>query len=347
MCKNLTFAQSLVPMRHYNIPVFIPELACPNQCVYCNQQKITGKDHFPDAGEADRIIERHLRTLPLTRRKVEIAFFGGNFTGIPLAMQREYLDTASRWMGKNMVDGIRLSTRPDYISEEVIDMLQAFGVSCIELGAQSLDDEVLRLSGRGHTAADVEQAARLILQSGIQLGLQMMIGLPGDTRQKSMQTARKIADLGASQTRIYPTLVIRGTKLEKMMQKGHYKPLSIADAVDWCKELVCWFEENAVRILRLGLHPTEGLITGSELVAGPFHPAMKELVETAIWKDIFEKNLVVGPGDSLHIFVGPGQLNAAIGHHAVNRKLLQKKCRSLRFAIDNQLEGRAFYVHYR
>jgi histone acetyltransferase (RNA polymerase elongator complex component) len=333
-------------MRHYNIPVFIPELACPNQCVYCNQKKITGKESFPGVSDMDQMIENHLSTIPAAERRIEIAFFGGNFTGLPFAFQQEYLEAARRWVGQGKADGIRLSTRPDYINDDTIRLLRSYDVSCIELGAQSLNDEVLRLSGRGHTAADVEKACGLILKSGIQLGLQMMIGLPGDSKALSLHTARRFAELGATQTRIYPTLVIRGTHLEHMMKTGQYKPLSMEETLDWCKELVVYFEAREVIILRLGLHPSEKLIEGGELVAGPFHPALKELVETAIWHDIFKKELKCKPEQRLRIFVHPAQLNTAIGHRAANRKYLMQRCAGVDYATDSQLKGRAFYVHY-
>lgn len=333
-------------MRHYNIPVFLPELACPNQCVYCNQRKITGKDSLPDVQDMHLMVERYLSGMPVTDKRVEIAFFGGNFTGLPPDLQQKYLEAAQWWVNQDKVDGIRLSTRPDYISEEIMGMLCRFNISCIELGAQSLDDEVLRRSGRGHSAADVVKASRLIREHQMALGLQMMIGLPGDSLALSLQTAQKFVELGATQTRIYPTLVIRDTLLEQMMKSGLYRPLSIEETIEWCKELVCYFESHEVVILRLGLHPSEGLTEGEDLMAGPYHPALKELVETEIWHDIFEKELKWQPDDILQIYVHPSQLNAAIGHRATNRKYLEQKCRGLSFATDSQLKGRAFYVHY-
>ena len=275
-------------MKHYTIPIFVPELACPNRCVFCNQHSISGCQRQPEPDEVREIIISHLKTIPQKDTHIEIGFFGGSFTGIESELQEKYLAVANeflgyrwfqlssttkvsgvkitkhsgfnykfRWSGgpdspdsyrdrnetnsqsaaetsgiKPRILGIRLSTRPDYIDEEVLKLLKCYGVTTIELGAQSLDEEILRLSGRGHTVADVEKASALILSSGFELGLQMMTGLPGDTPEKSMQTARRIVELGAHCTRIYPTLVIRGTELAERWEKGEYQPQSLEAAVE-------------------------------------------------------------------------------------------------------------------
>ncbi len=201
--------------RHYNIPIFIPELACPFQCIYCNQQKISGRLKIPTEKEILKSIEDHLATIPTENSEVELAFFGGNFTGIDKSEQMRLLKLVKPYLGNGRISGIRLSTRPDYINDEILEMLKGFGVTTIELGAQSLDDKVLRLSKRGHTAKDTERAANMVLKAGFSLGLQMMIGLPGDTLESAIYTANRIVGLGADNTRIYPTLVIRDTVMEK------------------------------------------------------------------------------------------------------------------------------------
>lgn len=329
-------------MRHYNIPFFIPEEGCPHQCVFCDQRRISGAQAAPPPETLGRQVEAYLGTFPSGARRVEIAFFGGNFTGLDKEVQEAYLSEAAPWLRKGLIQGIRLSTRPDYIQRENLALLQSYGVTSIELGAQSMDEEVLRLSGRGHTTEQVEKSAGLIRAFGFGLGLQMMTGLPGDTREKTLFTARRIVELGAEETRIYPTLVIEGTRLAELFRKGKYQPLDLEETLEHCKALVLYFEEHGVKILRLGLHPSEGLMNGSELLAGPYHPALKGLVETAIWKDLFRETFAHWPGDSLCIRVSPKALPTAIGHQASNRKWLQQQFRKVEIKADEALKGREY-----
>jgi histone acetyltransferase (RNA polymerase elongator complex component) len=333
-------------LRHFNIPFFIPELGCPHQCVFCDQHRISGTQQAPKPEEVDSQVAAYLETFPKGERQVEIAFFGGNFTGLPQNEQEAYLQAAAKWIEAGKVGGIRLSTRPDYINPEVLKLLKKYGVSSIELGAQSLDEDVLRLAGRGHSAKHVEEASKMILDAGFVLGLQMMTGLPGDTMEKTMYTARRIKELGASETRIYPTLVIRGTQLEQMYLEGSYQPLSLDETIDRCKQLLLFFEDKKVKVLRLGLHPSEGLSNGSELVTGPFHPALKELVNTTIWKDLFRESVKNKTGQCLRLSVAPKELNAAIGHKAANKKWLLKHFEKVEFKTNTNLIGRAFHADY-
>ena len=218
-------------MRYYNIPIFLPELACPYRCVYCNQFSITGKQHFVDSEDVKHIIDRHLSTFVEDERFVEVAFFGGNFTGLPESMQDKYLEAVQPYLDAGLVDGLRCSTRPDYISSQRVRTLKRYGMLNIELGAQTTDDEVLRLCGRGHTFKDIEEASAMILAENVTLGLQMMLGLPGDTFEKDMNTASDIVRLGASETRIYPCVVVKDTVLEQMYLDGRYVPLTLQEAV--------------------------------------------------------------------------------------------------------------------
>lgn len=331
--------------RHYTIPVFIPELACPFQCVFCDQRKISGKLVSPSAEEVRRTIEEHLTTISPEGSFIEIGFFGGNFTGIPQALQETYLEIAGEYLRCGNVKGIRLSTRPDYISPEKLMLLKRYGVSCIELGAQSLDEDVLRLSGRGHKKEDIVEASRMILAEGFSLGLQMMIGLPGDTPEKSADTARRIVELGAANTRIYPTLVIKGTKLEQMYLRGKYKPLELNEAVMMAKSVAEIFEASNVKIIRMGLHPSEGLLTGEHLVAGPYHVSFRELVQTEIWNEIL-KPLGDKKGKILTISVAPAEFNYAVGYNARNKKELLRNFHKVRFITDPALKGRQFIADY-
>lgn len=322
----------------------MPELACPFQCIYCNQSTISGQAGLPAAGEIVSIIERNLQSLPPGEKQVDIAFFGGNFTGLPLKHQAAYLDLVLPYVNDGMVQGIRLSTRPDYITDEVLQLLKTKQVRTIELGAQSLDDEVLARCGRGHTLADVALAASKIRESGFRLGLQMMIGLPGDTAEKSLQTAKTIIQLGAHETRIYPCLVIRGTALEQQYRNNEYTPLSLEEAVRLSASLLTSFESAGVKVIRLGLHASEGL-NGDALVAGPFHPAYKELVMTEIWHQLFNSfaDWPCGPA-SLIIEVPAHEFNFAVGYAAANKNRLMKQFPKLQFVRNMQLSGRDFVV---
>ena len=354
--------------KHYTIPVFTPEMACPFQCVFCNQQKISGYTQSPDFQEVTHTIRAYLNSFKVGERHVEVGFFGGTFTGIPTDIQENYLKTVQPFLDSGEVQGIRLSTRPDYIDEEVLARLKRYRVTTIELGAQSLDDSVLLASRRGHTVKQVETAAAMIHAAGFDLGLQMMIGLPGDTQEKALATAQKIIDLSASNTRIYPALVIKDTVMHRWYQQGKYIPLTLKEAVNWSKELLLLFEKASVRVIRLGLHPSEGLLDGSELIAGPFHPSFRELVLTEIWYDMLVTELRLNEGTSgrlhhvntsgrlrhvhisghlhqkIEIFVPPPEINYAIGYGGKNKKRLLEHFREVKFTPDATLSGRNFKV---
>ena len=276
--------------KHSNIPIFIPELACPHQCVFCNQEKICGTHSIPQPVDVKNIVERYLETIP-ENRIINIAFFGGSFTGLPVDLQEQYLKEAFRFVKNGRISGIRLSTRPDYINRTVLELLKEYGVTTIELGVQSTNQEVLNKSGRGHTFEDIRDASNLICKYGFELGLQMMIGLPEDNYERSIQTANDIVSLGAGNTRIYPAIIVKGTALEKLYLEGKYIPLSLEQAVEWTKDIVQIFERNNVSIIRMGLHPSKELVIGKSLIAGPFHASFKEMVMTKIWKEIIDAEL--------------------------------------------------------
>lgn len=333
-------------MKHYTIPIFIPQLACPFQCVFCNQEKITSRGHIPSIPETRKTIDEYLNSFPKGVKHVEIGFFGGNFTGIPMDDQEKYLEVAFSYLEKGIVQGIRLSTRPDYIDEKVLHLLKKLGMTTIELGAQSLDDEVLMQCERGHTAMDVEMASQMITAAGFRLGLQMMIGLPGDTLEKSKMTARKIIELGAVETRIYPVLVIKGTVMEEWYHQGKYEPLSIDESVAWLKELIPLFEDAGVEVTRVGLHSSEGLLSGKELVAGPFHTSIRELAMTEVWWDRLNVLSAFEGLDELRITVHPSQFNYAVGYNGKNRKRLEQHIKNVSFIKDKDLKNSEFKVDY-
>lgn len=328
--------------KHYTIPVFIPELACPFQCVFCDQRKITGKALLPADHEILATVRTHLASFRAAEPEVEIGFFGGSFTGLPPERQKHYLKLVRPFLEQGQVSGIRLSTRPDYIDKEILKLLRDAGVRVIELGAQSMDEQVLKSSRRGHTAKQTEQASAAILAHGFELGLQMMIGLPGDTLQKSMETARKIIQLGASNTRIYPTVVIRETTLHAWFLKGEYRPLSLEEAVEWTTCILPLFEKAGVQVIRAGLHPSEGLLSGEELVAGPFHPSFRELVLTRIWEEQLKPLARLPQAGHLEIRVPEREINYAVGYRSKNRRMLEAHFRRVRFHADSSLHQREF-----
>lgn len=320
-------------MKHYNIPIFIPELACPNRCIYCNQRHISGQLQAVKPEEIEQIIEQHLSTF-IRPSFVELAFFGGSFTGIDEKDMIKYLKIVQPYIEKGEIKSIRISTRPDYINEKVLDILKQYNVRDIELGAQSLNEEVLAFAKRGHTVKDVENASRLIKDYGFSLGLQMMIGLPLDSVERSKETAKKILELGAKSTRIYPTLVINNTDLADLYKAGQYKALSLEEAVNWTAEIYKIFSQTDITILRVGLHPSEALIKGEQLLAGPFHVSFKELVLTKLWQE----KLANIPNNTKTISVNPREINYAIGYNGVNRKILQEKFPFLKFISDSNVQ---------
>ena len=328
---------SFLKMKHANIPIFIPELACPHQCVFCNQSKISGQSSIPTPQEIPSIIEKYLSTMG-DEKEVEIAFFGGSFTGIPYDLQEEYLKHAYPYVENGRIKGIRLSTRPDYIDEKRLDLLKKYGVTTIELGAQSTNEEVLLASGRGHKRKAIWNASSLIRDWGVHLGLQMMIGLPYDTYERSLQTVKDIISLGADNTRIYPTLVIRDTALARLYESGRYTPLDLETAVSWAKDFYRMFEEAGLTILRVGLHPSEELTNGKSLLAGPFHKSFKELVMTEIWKSILSEKIVTSTSHNIVLSVHPSQINYVNGYEGRNKKWLNEQGISIKVMGDNKLK---------
>lgn len=258
-----------------------------------------------------------------------MAFYGGSFTAIPVSSQEELLSAAQG-------HPIRLSTRPDAIDEAVLSRLKRYNVETVELGAQSMDDEVLRLSGRGHLASDVVKASEMIKSAGFKLILQMMTGLPGDTKAKAIKTAEKIAELKPDWVRIYPTVIVKDTELFELWQRGQYKEHSVEEAVDWCSAILPAFEAAGIPVIRLGLNPTDEL-SGGEAVAGAYHPALGELVRSRVVRNELEQLIQEGKydrqGDAVVIRVPGEMLSQAIGQHRCNIDYLEKKYNLQRLKI--------------
>ena len=261
--------------KHANIPIFIPHEGCKNECVFCNQRTITGTCQSSDRDITSEI-ESALATIP-EGYDVEIAFFGGSFTGIGTDRMTRLLDTAYEYVKDGRVQSIRLSTRPDYIDKEILDILKSRGVTHIELGIQSMKQDILDASKRGHTVKDTERACRLINEYGFILGGQMMIGLPCSTVEDEIYTAEKIVSMGARESRIYPCIVFGGTELYEMTKDGRYTPISVDEAVKRSAAVFGIFRQNGIKVLRIGLQASENL-SGDQVFAGANHPAMGELV---------------------------------------------------------------------
>lgn len=305
-------------MKYYNIPIFVPHKGCPFDCVFCNQRRITGNADDVDEQAVKKIVEEYLKTLPKDNAKIEIAFFGGSFTGIDFDMQRRFLSTAYDYVKSGQVSGIRLSTRPDYINKKILDQLFEFGVTTIELGVQSMDNSVLLKSSRGHSADDVKKAVLLIRNYPFSLGLQMMTGLPGDTPELALKTADEIIALKPDFVRIYPTLVLKDTYLEQMYKKGEYLPQTLTDAVTLCKSLLIKFEACGVKVIRIALQTTDEICDNGSVVAGPYDAQFRELVESSIYYDKIKKLLSYFSGKNAFIRVNDKEVSKAVGRKREN-----------------------------
>lgn len=265
---------------YYIISIFVPHEGCPHNCVFCNQTRITGVTSSEVTGEeVKKIADDYLATIDHSNSIIEISFFGGTFTAIREDKQRELLEVARELKEKGLVDKIRMSTRPDYINDYILTYLREFKVDIIELGVQSLSQDILISSGRGHSVEDVLEASKLIKKYGFTLGHQIMPGLPKDTFEKDILSVKKSIMMEPDIVRIYPALVIKDTPMEEMYNRGTYKPYSLEEAVDICKELYKLYNKAEVQVIRMGLQPTDTIREGGDIVAGPFHPSFRELVE--------------------------------------------------------------------
>ena len=275
--------------KQYIIPIFVPHLGCPNDCTFCNQKSISGQQKKVTENDVRETIEYYLNSFKEKDAYKEVAFFGGSFTGIDVEEQEMYLKTAYDYIKEKKIDGIRISTRPDYIDKHTLKRLKKYKVKTIELGVQSTNDYVLELCKRGHTFEDVKKASKLIRRYGFDLGHQMMVGLPESTEKDEITTAKDLIKLKPKMVRIYPVLVIKGTALEKQYLAGEYEPLELRQAVERCKELCYLFGKKKIKVIRIGLQNTDTICNPenqeSEVVAGPYHETFRQLVESSIYYD--------------------------------------------------------------
>ncbi len=307
-------------MKHSNVALFVPHNGCPHACTFCNQRQITGKSYQPTAEDVVNAVETARVSLGENTRSAEIAFFGGSFTAIEREYMTSLLEAASPFVKTGEFYGIRISTRPDAIDNEVLDLLKDYGVTSIELGAQSMSDRVLEMNRRGHTSQDVAEASRLIKEKDFSLGLQMMTGLYGSSYETDIETARRIAQLRPDTVRIYPTIVLRGTELYELYEEGKYQPEALEEAVPLCAELLSIFEKSGISVIRLGLHDSGSL--RDSMAAGAYHPAFRELCESEIMysnaiKAMEEAGITAGAADfyvsaqSVSRFIGQRHSNIA------------------------------------
>lgn len=313
-------------MKHINIPVFVPHIGCPHDCAFCDQKTITGHEKF-DIEDAKKEIENFLSGANTALENIEIAFFGGSFTGIGEPLMSDLLDLAKSYVDTGRISSIRLSTRPDYITREILDTLKKYPVKTIELGIQSISDRVLKASHRGHSALDCENACRLIKEYGFSLVGQMMIGLPLSTPDDEIKTAEFIVKMGADAARIYPTVVFAGTGLEAMIKSGEYTPLTPESAAERAAKVYSVFNRGSVTLLRIGLCESDGLRSG-KVVAGAYHPALGEICLSEYYKDrICSEIESLGDirGKSVIIHVKKGRLSTVIGQKGYVRAYLYKK----------------------
>ncbi len=308
------------------IPFFIPHSGCPHQCVFCNQKNITGQTKPVAPLAIPQKITEYL-AISSSDNPAHVAFYGGSFTALPFETQRAYLNAVQPFIHTGQIAGIRLSTRPDCITNEILALLKEYRVTTIELGVQSMDDVVLARSGRGHTATDTVNAVSLIKSDGFRIGLQLMPGLPGDSADSFIRTIDTVIALKPDFVRIYPALVIKDTPLEDLYASARYMPLSLHDAVALCREALERFELAGIDVIRIGLQPTEELEKPGTIITGPYHPAFRQLVESSILLDKMRCAVrnCTGKTGRVTFQVNPKDLSAAIGQKRSNIKKLEEE----------------------
>ena len=337
--------------KHAIIPIFVPHIGCSESCVFCDQKQITARSKAPSPEEVRNTIETWLETLSGLEK--EIAFYGGSFTAIPMSMQEGYLSIAKEYLDRGLVSGLHLSTRPDAINTEILEMLSSYGVRTIELGVQSFDDRVLSLSKRGHDAETVRRACELINNfGGFDLGIQLMVGLPGDSMEACIYSAKEAVKLKPALARIYPTLVLEGTELMEMYRSGAYLPLSREEAIARSKEIYEILNKAGIYIMRIGLKSTDVINSENlgEINSGAYHPAFRQLVEGEIAKDkildLLSSELDLESANRITLNCSPGWISNAVGHNGVNKEYFMEKYPSITitFSEDKKLSPGEFSI---
>lgn len=330
-------------MKHINVALFVPDEGCPHRCSFCNQKTISGSTKKLKAQDVHNAVEVALKG-NFDSKNGEIAFFGGSFTAIEREYMISLLSAAKEYIDKGFFKGIRISTRPDCISEEILDILSFYGVTSIELGCQSMSDKVLMLNERGHTADDVIKSAKLIKKRGFELGVQMMTGLYGDNDETAIKTAEELIALKPDTARIYPTIVLENTTLAFLYEKGIYKAQTLSQAVSLCSKLLLMFEKANVRVIRLGLHSGGNVEDG--YIAGAYHPAFREKCESEIYFQklcsYLEENKI--RKDNVIVTVGSKYVSQFVGQSKENIKKFEKLGYKIKVAQDKEIQKYEFKV---
>lgn len=323
-------------MKHANISVFVPHIGCPNRCSFCNQNTISGSQSAPTPQEVERVCREFLESGGGQRFEGELAFFGGSFTAVPREYMESLLRAVQPFLGEGKIRGIRISTRPDAVDKEILSLLKSYGVTAIELGAQSMDDRVLMKNLRGHTAQDVENASKLIMEEDFELGLQMMVGLYGDTPESCLNTARRLIALHPATVRLYPTVILKGTGLEQLYREGVYRPMNLEEGISLCSYLLEMFTQAGIRVIRLGLHASQGV--EQDMAAGLYHPAFRELCEGEIYlrKALTELERLGNP-QAAEITVAKGAVSKMIGQKRRNLQALAERGIQAEIVTDSSL----------
>ena len=333
----------MIRKKHFTIPFFIAHEGCPHKCVFCNQNEIIGQNNIAPI-MVKKTIEEYLTTINFKESHVEVGFFGGSFSGLPQKVQESYLNPVQEYIDRGIIQGIRISTRPDFINAPKLTFLKSKNVICIELGVQSITDSVLEVSKRGHTADQTVKATRMIKEGGFSLGYQMMIGMPGSKWEDEVSTAIYAKDLGAKEVRIYPMVVIMGTELEKMWENGKYVEMSDEEAISRCAKLISFFEVNGIKVIKCGLHPSENLLAKKDFLAGPFHESFRFKVESYIFNKMLKRICDCNKNEMGEIVVriNPKDEASFLGYRNANSNIIEKIGR--REKEDNILRGNIDFV---
>jgi radical SAM enzyme (TIGR01210 family) len=321
---------------YYIIPIFVPHAGCPHNCVFCNQDRITGVKDDVTAETVRTTIDDYLETIKNKNATIEVSFFGGTFTGIREEKQRELLKVAKEYKDNKLLAKIRLSTRPDYINDYILSYLKEYGVDIIELGVQSLDKDVLKKAGRGHSIQDVIDASKLIKKYNFVLGHQIMPGLPEDTFDKDIHTTKASIEMKPDICRIYPALVIKDTPMEKMYKSNEYIPYSLEEAVNVSKVMYDMYRKKHINVIRIGLQPTESINEGGDIVVGPFHPSFRELVEGSLLADIILENM--NDERNALIYINPKDLSKLYANKKLYFNKLKESNKVINVEQDDKIE---------
>jgi len=326
------------------IPIFISHSGCPHRCIFCDQEKITSQSvRSVGTDEVREVLEKAISSKRFDiRRNPEVAFYGGTFTGLPKDRIKELLEAVAPYIRDRFISAIRVSTRPDFIDEERLKIMKAFHVRTVELGVQSLDEDVLSMAQRGHTAGDVIRAVQMLKKSGFKVGIQLMPGLPGDSAERFRATIEKVIGLNPDMVRLYPALVIEGTGLARMYAEGSYRPLTLEEGVDLCVDAVTRLETNGIPVIRIGLMSSPSLLEDRRIVSGPWHTAFGFLVRSAIHQKAIEADLPApGTAKGIRIFAPERDIPLIRGYKNRGIRMIEEKTGAevLRITVDDNLPG--------